>query len=117
MKLLKIHKGMMLQKFIIEEVRKKQKDPENSSDEADDFDSIFEDTGKYLLNGLFQCQSCFGRGTGSQIAHLGEHRTCDWKLVGSVPGMRGGRASSPVLSFCVDSCLVSVPLLCYCTGT
>ena len=114
MKLLKILKGMMLQKFIIEEVRKKQKDPENSSD---DFDSVSGDTGKYLLNGLFQCQSCFGRGSGSGIAHLVEHRTCDWKLVGSVPGRRGGRVSSPVLSFCVDSCLVSVPLLCYCTGT
>ena len=36
---------MMLQKFIIEEVKRKQKEPENEPDDADDFDNIFEDTG------------------------------------------------------------------------
>ena len=36
---------MVLQKLIIEEVKKKQKEPESESDDADDFDNVFEDTG------------------------------------------------------------------------
>ena len=38
-------KTMVLQKLIIEEVKKKQKEPESESDDADDFDNVFEDTG------------------------------------------------------------------------
>ena len=39
----------MLQRHIIEEVQKKQKDPERETDEADDFDSVFEDTGNVCV--------------------------------------------------------------------
>lgn len=38
-----------VQNFVIEEVRKKQKEPESDSGEPDDFDNIIEDKGKCLI--------------------------------------------------------------------
>ena len=57
-------------------------------------------------------QQCYG------IACCLERRTLDRKGASSNPGRSGGRIFfSTELTFCADSYSVSVPPLCYCSGT
>ena len=47
--------------------------------------------------------------TGNRDSSLVQHRTHEWKVASSGPGRSSGRISSPELTFCGDSYLLSVP--------